>query len=371
MEVLLYGYGSICLCMLAFNIIHELVMRGSQRRLTRESGRMGAMMELQLGRIRQGLPVEQKHLRRLRRKLSRVNGLLAFDRVMEALDPAGGDLAAADYLRQIHPVFLHLSLLYCKRENLQAAYFAYFLSKHRQMRQMPMDAIQEILVGYMRRDSLYCRTNALTALYAFGSPERVVEAVALQDQLGMFFHEKVLTDGLLSFQGDQERLTHLLWAGFEGFSDRTRLCVLNYIRFRTGSYCREMLQILQDPGRDQELRLSALRYLGRYAYPPARAFLLGLLREPEPVHWEYAAVAATALASYPGEDTVQGLMDAMHSRNWYVRANAAASLERQGLEYSDLIQVVGGRDRYAREMLMYRLDVKRAEKEKEDALCGT
>ena len=52
---------------------------------------------------------------------------------------------------------------------------------------------------------------------------------------------------------------------------------------------------------------------------------------------------------------MQALMEAMHSGNWYVRYNAAVSLEAHGLSYSDLIELVGGRDRYAREMLTYRL----------------
>lgn len=377
-EILLYGYGLVCLGMLIFNILYNLSMKGSQHRLERRSVRLERQVEKQLLLLRQGETLEDRHLSWLRRRLSRVSGLLAFDRVMDGALALRDDPAAQTYLQQLQPLLLQLAMTYRKRENLQAAYFAYFLTKHRQMREMPMDAIQEVMVEYLRKDSLYCRMNALDALYAFGTPERVVEAVALQDRLGMFFHEKVLTDGLLSFRGDHERLTALLWSEFESFSDKTRLCVLNYIRFHTGNYRPEMLEILRDSARDKELRLSAMRYFGRYFYAPARETLLQFLRTPDPVHWEYAAVAANALAAYPGEDTVQALMDAMHSSVWYVRYNAADSLERLELDYSDLIQVMGGRDRYAREMLMYRMDIRLAVSEdeaeaekKEETLCVT
>ena len=57
-------------------------------------------------------------------------------------------------------------------------------------------------------------------------------------------------------------------------------------------------------------------------------------------------------------------MEAMHSSNWHVRYNAACSLEVRELDYSALIEVVGGRDRYAREMMMYRLDTRRMEAER-------
>lgn len=55
-------------------------------------------------------------------------------------------------------------------------------------------------------------------------------------------------------------------------------------------------------------------------------------------------------------------MEAMHSPNWYVRYNASASLEAHGLSYEEMMDVLSGNDRYAREMLNYRLESKRLAK---------
>ena len=76
------------------------------------------------------------------------------------------------------------------------------------------------------------------------------------------------------------------------------------------------------------------------------------------------AVRATALAAYPGEDATDALVGAIYSSNWYVRSNAAASLTARGLEYDDLVSVVGGSDRYVREMLLYQLEFKRGKEER-------
>lgn len=67
--------------------------------------------------------------------------------------------------------------------------------------------------------------------------------------------------------------------------------------------------------------------------------------------WEYAAIAATALSAYPGERTVEILKEALQSPNWYVRFNAAQSLEAFQLSYWELSDVMEGGDRYAREIL--------------------
>ena len=65
-----------------------------------------------------------------------------------------------------------------------------------------------------------------------------------------------------------------------------------------------------------------------------------------------------------GGDVQDALTAAIYSANWYVRSNAAASLARQGLDYSDLISVVAGGDRYVREMMLYQLDLRREQGEK-------
>ena len=123
-----------------------------------------------------------------------------------------------------------------------------------------------------------------------------------------------------------------------------------------------MGQILRDRGRDKELRFAAIRYFGRYPDPEMRSALLEFVRDPDPLRWEYAAISAAALARYPGQEVVDGLMRAMSSPSWYVRYNASASLEAHGLSYEELLQVLGGGDRYAREMLTYRLEVGRMER---------
>ena len=56
---------------------------------------------------------------------------------------------------------------------------------------------------------------------------------------------------------------------------------------------------------------------------------------------------------------VDALIQAMYSPNWYIRYNASSSLEAHGLSYEALFQILSGEDRYAREMLNYRLETRR------------
>lgn len=362
-EMLLFGYGAVCVCMLLFNIVYIFVQKGNDRRLEKRSLRHTKEIAAELDRLRDGGTVDPRYIRRLQKKLARVNSLVALERAVS--DPqVQEDACFAAFAEALCPAFATLARAYKKREDIEAAYFLFFLSRHKAFVAADSSAVQEILLEYIQKNSLYCRVNAMTALYAFGTAESVARAVDLMSRMGSTFNEKILTDGLLTFSGDHAQLIAALRACFDGLTVRFRLAVMNYIRYKTGAYCEWMYGVMLDETADKELRLAAVRYFGRYSYEPARAVLLDFLANKDGGDWEYAAISATCLASYSGDDVVAALMEAMHSSNWYVRRNASQSLERYNLDYNDLIEIVGGRDRYAREMMMYRLDVKRLEQER-------
>ena len=363
-ETLLYGYGAVCVCMLIFNIIYIFVQKGHNQRLDKRAQKYVKAVSSQLELIRDGGQVDPKFIRRLQKKLTHVNDLIAYERALNDPEIAGDSDSLEAFKTQTRDMVRELAVIYKDREDIEAAYFAYFISRHKVVKYVDTDAVQEIMLEYVQKNNLYCRVNAMAALYRFGTPEVIARAVALMSRMGSSFNEKILTDGLLTYSGDHEKLIQELWARFDVLTDHFRLPVLNYIRFKTGDFCEPMFDIMMDPSRDKELRLSAIRYFGRYVYEPARAVLLDFLADKDPSNWEYAAISATCIAPYEGDDVSAALMEAMHSSNWYVRYNASVSLDSRGLNYTDLIEVVGGRDRYAREMMMYRLDSKRLEQEK-------
>lgn len=364
-EILLYGYGLVCLSMLAFNLVYSLYLHADDRRLLVRTDVLRRQMDSQLRQIREtpdgtSHPVQVRHLTWMRRRLSRVSDLLAFDRLLEEMD--GQDQAYQRYIAALQPVFLHLATVYWKRESTQAAYYCHFLARHRLQRHMEVDQLQQVILSYLKKDSLYCKINALKALCSFGSPSVLTDAL---EELGAGqntqLHEKVITEALLTYTGEAGALIERLWSRLDRFSLPVQRAVLDYIRFQSGDYCGRMLEILRDSRRDKELRLAAIRYFGRYPYQPARRLLLDFLLDDDPTKWEFSAISASALAGYAGREVEQALLRAMNSTNWYIRSNASVSLEAHGLTYEEMLRVLSGDDRYAREMLQYRLESRKQE----------
>ena len=78
---------------------------------------------------------------------------------------------------------------------------------------------------------------------------------------------------------------------------------------------------------------------------------------------EYATVAAASLAAYPDPNSVEALKKALHSANWYVRSAAAQSLEELQVDYTDVLDITTGSDRYAKEIMLYRLELRKLQEQ--------
>lgn len=362
-ETLIYAYLAICMAMILFNCACIFIFRRRDRVLRRHSVRLAEEIDRQIQLRRGGSPVSGEHLRILRRKLRRVRNLMVLDESLEDLLNRDPDAARA-YLAEIRPVFAWVAAENRYRDPMQLAYFAYVLCKYRILEGEADPMTAELLMKLLEEPSLYCRENALQAIYSTGDCGFVLRALRQVDERGRFHHSKLLTDGLLAFAGDRQELARVLWGRFESFSLPMQAVILDYIRFGGIGMSDELLPLLADEGRDDELRFSCIRYFGKYPDPRAYPLLLSFLEHPQTHRWEYAAISATALAAYPGARTVLALKRAMSSASWYIRFNAAKSLEAFHLTYQDLGDVMDSGDRYAREILQYRLDIQQAQEER-------
>ena len=97
-----------------------------------------------------------------------------------------------------------------------------------------------------------------------------------------------------------------------------------------------------------------MRYFRKYPYHPAGDVLRQIVREWAKRDWEYAAIAAASLESYPEMETIKALLIGVQSDNWYVRDNASDSLLRLAKPLAILEMIRQMNDSYGRDMLRYK-----------------
>lgn len=354
-EVMIYIYLFVCTSMIVFNVVTALLFKRRSKKTIRISENFSSTVEEQLDLIQLGEPCDEEHKKYMYKKLKRIGNMLAFDKMLESAYIESPDNVKA-YLTQLNNVFIDLSNDYQGKDRIETAYFPYIIKKYRLLSENSIPIIEENLFALLNEPGLYCRENAMQALYSTGNCNIVLKAITITDKNDLFFHSKILTDGLLNFSGNTEELINGIILQFNKFSTDMKVTLLNYIRFSSGNHKDFAYSILNDKKANDEIRYSAIRYLGKYKYDKAYNLLCDLAKDIDAEKWEYSAIASSALSVYPSDETIQILKDNLYSKNWYIRYNSANSLKHIGVKYTELSDIIDGNDRYASEILRYILE---------------
>ncbi len=213
--------------------------------------------------------------------------------------------------------------------------------------------------GLLFEKSVYCRENALRALYALGDAEAVADAIRLLSSDAEVHNEKLLADGMNSFRGDRKALANALMERFDRYDDHSQSAVITFFTVADfhdwDGFFKERLAG-SDISLDQ--RCDILRLLLRVPSEDTKRLLVDTLRDKGKAEdWQTAAVAATGLSAYPGDDEVfRALRSGITSPAWDVRKNCAATLVKLAPPKESLEEILNGDDAFAADALRYALD---------------
>lgn len=361
-EIMIYVYIAICVSMIAYNVVYVFILNHREKALATNSEKFRKIISEEIEKIKNGESVSEKHKKYLRKKLDRSAGITAFDKALEGIFEKDSD-SVEKYLIDTFSVFEYLTHRYMSKDTLKIAYFPYILHKYEILKHYESERLLSALFDLLRSVNVYCRENTLKALYSMRKPEVVVSALKSIDKILSFHHPKLICDGLMFYKGEKETLKNKLFESFKEFSVQMKVNILNYFRFGNVRCDDEMLALLKNEKENKEIRFSAIRYFEKFPLAEARELILELAENEAGRTWEYQAIATSALKSYPGDITFRILVKNLSSSNWHVRQNSAISCEKLGYTYHDLINVFDGNDRYAREIMRYRLDRRNAEEE--------
>lgn len=359
-EIMIYAYIAICVSMILYNIVYVFILKHRERALVSNSERFRKILNEQINILKNGEEISEKHKKFLCRELDKTSGITAFDKALEAVFEKEPDLTEK-YLVDTFSVFETLTHRYISKDVIKIAYFPYILYKYNILKHYESERLINVLMDLLRSVNVYCRENTLKALYGMQRAEIVGSALKVIDTNLSFHHPKLITDGLMFYKGDRDELKKIFFAYFKDYSVQMRVNVLNYFRFAGVRCDGEMLEILKNEKEDNEIRFSAIRYFEKFPSGDAEPVILNLAENLENRTWEYQAIATSALKSYPGDTTFRILVKNLSSSNWHIRQNSAISCEKLGYTYQELINVFDGNDRYAREIMRYRLDRRKAE----------
>ena len=356
LDYILYGYLIVCVSLVFFNIFYIFYSAFSKRRIEEEAKKWVPLIKVELTHISNDEEVSSEHLRRIEKKTNTTGGLLAYSRALDRIKDDKYSILLKLYYWQCAMEYQKLAEQYDNKSTMERAFMAYFLSAHSPCFHEEYRPVYDIVIGYAKKSSVYCRENILKALYAFGNVEAVYRMLFNLDEFGVRHHKKLLSDGLMTFRGDKKALADYLWTHRQNLSENTNLAVINFIIASQDGYSRIFFDEIERDDISLEIRLACLRYFRRHYYEPIIPVLYRYMEGHEDPN--ISIIVASVLSNYPSQETRDVLKNALKNRNWYIRMNSAASLVAMAVDKEDVDAIKQDGDRYAIQMLSYMIEKK-------------
>ncbi len=248
-------------------------------------------------------------------------------------------------------------------DNAEKGYFAYVLliSDLSELTEAQKADYTMFVRQQLSSHSVYCRENALKALYNLGDAEAVADAVETLSADARLHSEKLLSDGMNSFRGDRRALAEALMERFDRYDDHSQSAVITFFTVAGfHDWDERFKKRLESADISTDQRCDILRLILKEPSEETKQILIRVLRDKGKAEdWQTAAVAATGLDRYPDDgDAVDALKFGITSPAWNVRMNCAAALVKLDPPEAVFDEILNGGDAFAADALKFALSSK-------------
>lgn len=355
---IIYSYLFICMAIIVYNIAYIFYSNMQKNKYEKMTIKWKKEINKQIELLSKNMPIEESHKNLIKKKLNNTNELICYVRGLDILKEQDKDIEK--YLRENYILIQALAHNYSKKENMEKAFFAFFISKYPPINGKEYNPLMEILISYLDNSTIYCRENVLKALYALGNIQAVENAWQIINDRQWFHHKKLISDGLITFNGDKEELAARLWSHRSEWDDNIMSSVVQFITLVSDEFKKTFFEVLQSENLSLEVRLSILRYYRHHIYEPVLPLLLSYLKEENDINENIKIVTASVIEVYPSEETIEALKVTIHHSNWYLRYNSAVSLVNLNMSIIKVQDILEGKDVYAKEIFMYMIEQRKA-----------
>ena len=209
-EALVFVYMVICFSMLIFNLFAIGKNHVRERFIEKRRRQWLTLIEQQLARRDCSQAKDEQHRRFLNKRFRYLVELIAFQQAAAELQVRQPDTLYV-YLKQYRDCFVKVAFRLARKDLVTQAYMVYVIGQFRLLNADFEDELTRLVLQILLHNSVYCRENAFQALVASGNPQSVTEAVLLLSRNEIQHSQKLISDDLLRFPGDQNALAEQLW----------------------------------------------------------------------------------------------------------------------------------------------------------------
>lgn len=346
MYVIIEIYIFVCIMLLLFNLFFILTRNSRMRRLNPLKNKAKDRLALEFERYTPQAGLSANAIEFLEHDINRTRNLLIVETEMDKARPHREAMKA-----EIKPYVFQQMDHYAKKEKTAKAYYAYMLTRF-SYENKPSDNDYSNVLTFLDSDCFYVFSNTMDAIYAFKDPYILVAAIKKVDERDGYYHSKLLTDGLLSFDCCLSTLRSLILKEFYDYQPSTQVSLLNYFRLKDIDVAAFALEILEERKVNEEVIYAAMRYFVRHPDEESKVIFMNVLKNEESF-WVEQLLAIQGLKHYDELPIRRVIKTKVTSKNWDIRSNAISYLHQYGLNWDEISEVLTFKDKFTSERLYY------------------
>ena len=337
----IYFHIGVCILLIIFEIGWTQYIKFHKIKLKRNTEKYKKQIQEQMNYIKLTGKIRKNYCRMLRIKLRNVNNLMAYE---EAYSEMMENENFVIYRRKMFYTFIKLAIYYEKRKSeTEKAYFAYIIGKY--FKNIESEYVLSVFIGTLYRilgcKSIYCKINAMDAIYSIGTTEHIIRAISIINENQKSFNQEILANGLKTVECDRQKLAEELFNRFDEYNKDIQISI---IKFLSDFPCIDeelILEKLKNSSTAVDVRCEIMRYFQKNKNEKAKQYLMERLNREKIVANDLIIKAIGTLGYYEEEEVHQLLNKLKESTDDLIKECVHRSLEkRQKLQKEQLLEVI-------------------------------
>ena len=349
MRIILGVYIFICIMLFLFNIFFILIKNTKKNRMfsSDKSIEEKFVLAIQNYDSKMGLDKETKEY--LSKKIEKTKNLIELMDVFEK----NRDTVPDELEKEIREMILEKEEIYVKSKEIEKAYYPYVLSLFDYSDREFTRYEKSNIVDFLDCESLYTFVNTMELVYKISDLELLEMAMEEVNASEIFYHKKLLIDGLMKYKGDEKELRNSIEKNFFSYKDEIQEALVDFCRMKklgVNSLCMEILNKENDIY--PEVRYAAMRYFISNRSEDSKYYFIMLLQK-ENLYWVEKMLSIQVLYKYNDNIVYDLIKDCVTDKNWYVRNAAIKYIHGKNIDQDEIFSILDRRDKYANEELLY------------------
>lgn len=349
MRIILGVYIFICIMLFLFNIFFILIKNIKKNRMFSSDRSIDEKFTLAMENYEQNKGFDKDTKDYISKKIEKTKNLIE---LMDTFEK-NKNIIPEEVVIEIREMIIEKEEIYVEKNEMEKAYYPYVLStfdyKDREFTRYEKSSI----VDFLDCESLYTFVNTMELIYKISDLELLEMAMEKVNVSEIFYHKKLLIDGLMKYNGDEKDLRNSIEKNFFSYGDGIQEGLVDFCRMRKlniNDLCMEILN--KEHEIYPEVRYSAMRYFISNRDEDAKYYFIRLIQE-ENLYWIEKMLSIQVLYKYNDDIIYELIKECITDRNWYVRNAAIKYVHGRNIDQEEIFSILDKRDKYANEEILY------------------